>query len=204
MIVRDGGGCRELPILPRTALYDAECFFPAKMRSPARSAVPPPSEEKRTPRFCGCGGHTRRAAARGGGARQRSLASRPKVPRGRCEQHFVPARNPRAVVLRQKSICDNQSHHARENQQCRDGFSDHWHRRMACSRSTGLRFRPSREPPDFAFCRWCASLWFRRRAHASHLAVISAVDLANSRSRGLGLAHRLESGSIVSQKALCV
>jgi hypothetical protein len=43
MIVRDGGGCRELAILPRTALYDAECFFSAKMRSPARSAVPPPS-----------------------------------------------------------------------------------------------------------------------------------------------------------------
>src|SRR2546430_5953742 len=48
------------------------------------------------------------------------------------------------------------------------------------------------------------SLWFRRRAHASHLAVISAVDLANGQGRGLGLAHRLESGSIVSQKALCV
>src|SRR5258708_27475826 len=26
-----------------------------------------------------------------------------------------PRRNPRAVLLRQKSICDNQSHHAREN-----------------------------------------------------------------------------------------
>ena len=42
--------------------------------------------------------------------------------------------NPRALLLRQKSICDNQSHHARENQQCREGFSDHWHRRMARSR----------------------------------------------------------------------
>src|SRR5216683_1197235 len=53
-------------------------------------------------------------------------------------------------------------------------------------------------------CRWCASFWFRRRAHASHFAVISAVDLANGQGRGLVLAHRLESGSIVSQKALCV
>jgi len=60
--------------------------------------------------------------------------SRPQVPRGRCEQHFVHARNPRPVLLRQKSICDNQSHHARENQQCREGFSAHWHRRMARSR----------------------------------------------------------------------
>jgi hypothetical protein len=38
------------------------------------------------------------------------------------------------VLLRQKSICDNQSHHARENQQCREGFSDHWPRRMARGR----------------------------------------------------------------------
>src|SRR3982074_3835965 len=74
---------------------------------------------------------------------------------------------------------------------------------MARSRS-GLRFRPSLEPRDFALRRWCASFWFRRRAHASHFAVISAVDLANGQGRGLGLAHRLESGSIVNQKALCV
>src|ERR1700682_4056715 len=65
-------------------------------------------------------------------------------------------------------------------------------------------FRPSLEPPDFALCRWCASLWFRRRAHTSQLAVISAVDLANGQGRGLGLAHRLESGLIASQEALCV
>jgi len=110
----------------------------------------------------------------------------------------------RAVLLRQKSICDNQCHHARENQQSREGFSDHWPRRMARSRWTGLRFRRSLGPHDFALCRWRASLWFRRRAHASHLIVISAVDLANGQGRRLGLAHRLESGSIVSQKALCV
>src|SRR5439155_11962875 len=73
---------------------------------------------------------------------------------------------------------------------------------MACSRWTGQRFRPSLGPSDFAFCRWYARLWFRRRAHASHLAVISAVDLANGQGRGLDLVHRLESGSIVSQKAL--
>src|SRR5205823_8629761 len=58
------------------------------------------------------------------------------------------------------------------------------------------------EPHDFARCRWCASLWFRGRAHASHLAVISAVDLANGQGRGLGLAHRLESGS-KSVRKLC-
>ena len=34
----------------------------------------------------------RRPAARGGKARQRSLASRPRVPRGCCEQHFRYAR----------------------------------------------------------------------------------------------------------------
>src|ERR1700692_1387397 len=40
-------------------------------------------------------GHTRRTSARGRKARQRSLASRPQVPRGCCEQHFVYARNTR-------------------------------------------------------------------------------------------------------------
>ena len=38
------------------------------------------------------------------------------------------------VLLRQKSVCDDQSHHARENQQCLKGFSDHWPRRMARGR----------------------------------------------------------------------
>ena len=38
------------------------------------------------------------------------------------------------VLLRQKSICDNQSHHARENQQRREGFSNHWPGRIARSR----------------------------------------------------------------------
>src|SRR6266481_9178759 len=130
------------------------------------------------------------------------LGEPPQVPRGCCEQRFVPAHNPRAVLLRQK--CDNQSHHARENQQCQEGFSDHWPRRMARSRLTRLRLRRSLEPHDFALCRARASFWFRRRAHASHLAVISTVDLANGQGRGLGLADRLESGSIVSQKALCI
>ena len=40
----------------------------------------------------------------------------------------------RAMLLRQKSICDNQSHHARENQQCRERFSDHSPRLMIRSR----------------------------------------------------------------------
>jgi len=35
------------------------------------------------------------------------------------------------VLLRQKSICDNQSHHARENQQRREGFPNHWPGRIA-------------------------------------------------------------------------
>src|SRR5438034_10991605 len=69
---------------------------------------------------------------------------------------------------------------------------------MARSRRSGLRFMPSLQAHDFALCRWCAGLWFRRRAHASHLAVISAVDLANGQGRGLDLVHRLESGSIAN------
>jgi hypothetical protein len=73
---------------------------------------------------------------------------------------------------------------------------------MARSRLTGLRSRRSLGPHDFALCRWRPSLWFRRCAYASHLAVISAVDLANGEGRGLGLAHCLEPSSIVSQKAL--
>jgi hypothetical protein len=56
------------------------------------------------------------------------LGEPPQVPRGCWEQHYVPAHNPRAVLLRQKPICDNKSHHVRENQQCREGFSDHWPR----------------------------------------------------------------------------
>jgi len=72
---------------------------------------------------------------------------------------------------------------------------------MACSRWTGLRSGPSL---DFTRCRRCASLWIGRCAHASHLIVISAVDLANCHSRRIGLAHRLQSGSIVGQKTLCV
>lgn len=107
-------------------------------------------------------------------------------------------------LVRQKSICDNQSHHARENQQGREGFSDHWPGRIARSRWSGLRFKRPLEPDDIALFRRFACLGFGRLAHASHLAVISAVDLANGQGRGLGLAHRLESGSIVSQKALCV
>src|SRR5215813_13620561 len=63
---------------------------------------------------------------------------------------YVPAHNPRAVLLSQKSICDNRSHHARENQQCRKGLSDHWPRRTARSRQTGLRFRPPLGPHAFA------------------------------------------------------
>jgi hypothetical protein len=59
----------------------------------AMSAIWSLSGEKRTSRtsrFCRYGGHTRWAAARGGGARQRSLASRPQVPRGCCEQALRP------------------------------------------------------------------------------------------------------------------
>jgi hypothetical protein len=116
----------------------------------------------------------------------------------------VPAKNtaqgPQSAgadgLLGQKSICDNQSHHARENQQGREGCSDHWPGRIARSRWSGLRF--------ISLCRWFASLRFRRRAHASHLAVISALDLANGQRRGLGFAHHLESGSIVSQELLRV
>ena len=164
----------------------------------AMSAIWSLSAEKRTSRtsrFCRCGGHTRRAAARGGvaGAVEK-LGEPPQVPRGCCERISSPHTIRGRLLLRQISICDNQSHHARENQQCREGFSDHWPRRMARSRWSGLRFRPSLEAHDFALCRWCAGLWFRRRAHASHLAVISAVDLANGQGRGLGLAHRLEFG----------
>jgi hypothetical protein len=85
----------------------------------------------RTSRFCRRGGHMRRASARVGGQDRGAWRA---APRGCCEQHFVSAHNPRAVLLRQISVCDNQSHHDRENQQCREGFSDHWPRRMARSR----------------------------------------------------------------------
>ena len=44
------------------------------------------------------------------------------------------SRHTMAVLPRQQSICDNQCYHARENQQCREGFSDHWLPRLARSR----------------------------------------------------------------------
>src|SRR5450759_2586260 len=74
----------------------------------------------------------------------------------------------------------------------REGFSDHWSGRVARSRRNGLSFRRPLDPHDFALGRWFASLRFWRRAHASHLAVISAIDLANGQRRGLGFAHHLE------------
>ena len=82
-------------------------------------------------------------AAQGIGSDRQRRAGCDAGRQGVNHQHVVPANappsrrrqhNPRAVLLRQKSICDNQSHHARENQQCREGFSDHWPRRMARSR----------------------------------------------------------------------
>ena len=51
---------------------------------------------------------------------------------------------------------------------------------------------------------WFASLRFGRGADASHLAIISAVDLADGQHRGLGFAHRFESISIAGQKILRV
>ena len=61
------------------------------------------------------------------------LGEPPQVPRGCCEQHFVPAHNAWATLPRQKSICDNQSHHARENQQGLERFWDYWPGRIAGS-----------------------------------------------------------------------
>lgn len=99
-------------------------------------------------------------------------------------------------------IRDHQNRHAREKQQYRNNSSRHWPRRFA-QRQIFLRFGPCLEARYFAGCL-CASLWFRGYACTSHLAVISAVDLVNGHGRGLGLAHRLESGSIANEKALGV
>jgi hypothetical protein len=66
------------------------------------------------------------------------------------------ARTIRAGLVCEKSICDNQSHHARESQQCRKGFSDHWPRRMARTRQIGLEIRaasgPARLCPQVLMC----------------------------------------------------
>jgi len=79
--------------------------------------------------FCKCGGHTMRAALEVAGHSREAWRAAPGS--ARCTSS--PAHYPRAMLLRQKSICDNQSHHARENQQYRKGFSDHWPRRMTSS-----------------------------------------------------------------------
>jgi len=77
----------------------------------------------------------RQAAARSGGGTAEKLG---EPPQGLCAVAVSSTASPHAiaavdVLLRQKSIRDNQTHHARENQQCRNGFSDHWPRRMARS-----------------------------------------------------------------------
>src|SRR3984893_2382287 len=81
----------------------------------------------------------------GGVSPPRGRFSQPRRPReGSCEaftgettDQVLSCETRISVLLRQKSICDNQSHHARENQQCREGFSDHFARRMELSRLTG-------------------------------------------------------------------
>ena len=65
-------------------------------------------------------------------------------------------------LVRQKSVCDNQSYHARKNQEGREGFSGHWPGRIARSPSW-LRFRRLRQPHDLALCLWFAGLRFGRR-----------------------------------------
>src|SRR5258705_10006245 len=67
------------------------------MRSAAMATIWSLSGEKRTSRtsrFCRCGGQTRRA----GRGTAEKLGEPPQVPRGCCEQHFVPAHNPRGGV----------------------------------------------------------------------------------------------------------
>src|SRR5712672_2579328 len=109
----------------------------AQMRSAAMSAIWSLSGEKRTSRtsrfFVDAeaiqGGpllevawHGREAwRAAPGSAVAVSSTSFPHTIRGRC----YCVRNLYATM---------RAHHARENQQCREGFSDHWPRRMARSR----------------------------------------------------------------------
>jgi hypothetical protein len=61
-----------------------------------------------------------------------------KGQQGATSQQKMRPKGPQSVgvdgLMRQKSICDNQSHHARENQQGREGFSDHLAGRIARSR----------------------------------------------------------------------
>ena len=101
--------------------------------------------------------------------------------------------------MRQKPVGSDQSHHGRENQQSRHGFSGGW----PGGSPRGLRLtRPLR--PRAVIDRCTGGFWFRRRARASHLAIIGGVDLANCRHFRLGLAHPFEPGSIVSQEPLRV
>ena len=130
------------PLSKRPSTPSRSTSRPQKYRSPM---LPPPSNRVRRVQslsfpksaFGGGAEHFRSARVfQTSRYRERvvHLDVSPAAPgSAQCEQHFA-AHNPRAESLRQKSICDNQSHHAPENQQCGEGFSDHWPRRMARSR----------------------------------------------------------------------
>jgi hypothetical protein len=113
--------CVPNPIVWDIACSVAECLLMARMRS------------TRYPLFGRCEGKSGRREHRAGPRLEvqgtaEKLAESPQVLRSCCVQHCVPARNSLAMLLRQKFICDNQSHHARKNQECREGFPDHWSR----------------------------------------------------------------------------
>jgi hypothetical protein len=76
--------------------------------------------EKRTSHFVDAKVTRGGAADRGGRGTAEKLGEPPKFRVVAVSCPSLPAHNPRAVLLRQKSICNDQRHHARENQQCRE------------------------------------------------------------------------------------
>jgi hypothetical protein len=106
--------------------------------------------------------------------------------------------------VRQKLKGNYDSHHSREDQQGRYGP---WGHRLG--RTTRCRWRGSSvtrplRPNDVVVCRCNVNFRFWRRARASHLAIITTVDLANRHHFRLGFAHPIEPGSIVRQDLLRV
>lgn len=100
--------------------------------------------------------------------------------------------------VRQKLKGGDDSHHSHEDQQGRYRLG-----RTTRCRWRGSRFTRPLKPNDVVVCR-CVNFRFWRRARASHLAVITTVDLANRHHFRLGFAHPVEPGSIVRQDLLRV
>src|SRR3954453_10611852 len=98
-----------------------------------------------------------------------------------CLRHPPPEKKadwerPPASLMREELKGDNHGNHAGENQQRPHGFSDPWPGRTWRRSGTG-GLRGCLQPHHISLGRRFARLRFRRSALASHLLIVSAVNL---------------------------